>query len=90
VEVRDIPEAAMALLFIAKDPNTNGTQFPTAWADDEAEEIVFPGWKAGDALLTKCLDAGPIPEGEAVGRLPVRMVPAIREACNVAERLGVR
>ncbi|MCC3776988.1 hypothetical protein [Streptomyces sp. UNOB3_S3] len=80
----------MALLFIAKDPNTNGTQCPTAWVDDEAQEIVIQGWKAGEALLVECLESGPIPESEAVVRLPIRMVPAIREACDVADRLGVR
>lgn len=80
----------MALLFIAKDPNTNGSQCPTAWVDDEAEEIVIQGWKAGEALLEQCLTAGPIPEAEAVVRLPIRMVPVLREACDVADRLGVR
>ncbi|MEV4501562.1 hypothetical protein [Streptomyces klenkii] len=80
----------MALLFIAKDPNTNGTQCPTVWVDDEAQEIVVQGWKAGEALLARCRQSGPIPESEAVVRLPVRMVPAIREACDVADRRGVR
>lgn len=80
----------MALLFIAKDPNTNGTQCPTAWVDDEAEEIVVQGWKAGEALLARCRETGSIPETEAVVRLPLRMVPALREACDVADRLGVR
>ncbi|MGW2602327.1 hypothetical protein [Streptomyces klenkii] len=80
----------MALLFIAKDPNTNGAQCPTAWVDDEAQEIVVQGWKAGEVLLAKCRQSGPIPDSEAVVRLPIRMVPAIREACDVADRLGVR
>ncbi|MGW3872796.1 hypothetical protein ACWEC4_21795 [Streptomyces sp. NPDC005055] len=80
----------MALRFIAKDPNTNGTQCPTAWVDDEAEEIVIQGWKAGEELVTKCLETGSIPETEAVVRLPIRMVPVLREACDVADRLGVR
>ncbi|MDT0448809.1 hypothetical protein [Streptomyces hesseae] len=57
--------------------------------DDEAQEIVIQGWKAGEALLAKCQGLGPIPESEAVVRLPIRMVPAIREACDVADRLGV-
>ncbi|MET8239754.1 hypothetical protein ABZU88_24940 [Streptomyces sp. NPDC005245] len=80
----------MALRFIAKDPNTNGTQCPTAWVDDEAEEIVIQGWKAGEELVIKCLETGSIPETEAVVRLPIRMVPVLREACDVADRLGVR
>ncbi|MCU4747155.1 hypothetical protein H7827_10800 [Streptomyces sp. JH002] len=80
----------MALRFISKDPNTNGTQCPTVWVDDEAEEIVIQGWKADEALLARCRGTGPIPETEAVVRLPVRMVPALKEACDVADRHGVR
>ncbi|WHM38067.1 hypothetical protein [Streptomyces sp. BPTC-684] len=80
----------MALLFIAKDPNTNGTQCPTAWVDDEVGEIVVQGWKAGEALLARCRETGSIPETEAVVRLPIRMVPVLREACDVADRLGIR
>ncbi|WP_435888822.1 hypothetical protein [Streptomyces niveus] len=90
IGTREKAVPAMALRFIAKDPNTNGTQCPTAWVDDEAEEIVIQGWKAGEALLTHCSETGPIPEAEAVVRLPIRMVPALREACDVADRLGVR
>ncbi|MEU5424434.1 hypothetical protein AB0H73_02340 [Streptomyces olivoreticuli] len=78
----------MALRFIAKDPHTDGKDCPTAWVDDEAEEILFQGWKAGEETLAKCRETGPIPETEAVVRIPFRMIPAIREACDVAE--GVR
>lgn len=79
----------MALRFIAKDPHTNGTQCPTVWVDDETEEIVIQGWKAGAELQARCLEAGPIPDTEAVVRLPARMVDAIRKACDVAERSSV-
>ncbi|GHA13539.1 hypothetical protein GCM10010389_60470 [Streptomyces echinoruber] len=79
----------MALRFIAKDPNTNGTQCPTAWVDDEAKEIVIQGWQAGEELLAQCRETGPIPETEGVVRLPIRMVSVLREACDVADRLGV-
>ncbi|KAF0651728.1 hypothetical protein K701_01980 [Streptomyces fradiae ATCC 10745 = DSM 40063] len=60
------------------------------WVDDEAGEIVVQGWKAGEALLAQCLETGPIPDTEAVVRLPIRMVSVLREACDVADRLGVR
>ncbi|MEU9337865.1 hypothetical protein AB0D49_32655 [Streptomyces sp. NPDC048290] len=79
----------MALRFIAKDPNTNGTQCPTVWVDDTAHEIVVQGWQAGDTLLAQCRETGPIPESEGVVRLPISMVAALREACDVADRLGV-
>jgi len=80
----------MTLTFIAKDPNTNGDNCPTAWVDTPHEELVFQGWKAGEELIAECLAVGPIPEDEAVIRIPFRMIPAIREACNVAEGAAVR
>lgn len=80
----------MELTFIAKDPNTNGAQCPTVWVDHEAGEMIVQGWKAGDEMLSECLKSGPIPDSEAVVRLPLCMVAAIREACDVAERQVVR
>ncbi|MDG4534429.1 hypothetical protein N3K67_20280 [Streptomyces sp. AV19] len=76
----------MTLRFIAKDPATDGRDCPTAWVEAEAEEILFQGWKPTEETLAKCREAGPIPETEAVVRIPFRMIPAIREACDVAER----
>ncbi|MCC3770945.1 hypothetical protein [Streptomyces sp. UNOC14_S4] len=77
----------MALQFIAKDPNTDGRDCPTLWVEDEAEEILIQGWKPDGETLAKCRETGPIPETEAVVRVPFRMIPAIREACDVAERI---
>jgi len=78
----------MPLTFIAKDPNTNGENCPTVWVDRPRQEMVFQGWKAGPELEAECLAVGPIPEGEAVIRIPFRMVAAIREACDVAAAEG--
>ncbi|MFE2497438.1 hypothetical protein ACFXKS_11030 [Streptomyces scopuliridis] len=83
-------EAAMALRFIARDPNTDGANCPTVWVDEDRQELVLQGWKADGATWADCLKTGPIPDGEEVVRLPVRMVAAIREACDVAERSSVR
>lgn len=80
----------MTLHFIAKDPETNGDHCPTVWFDDEAGEFVIQGWKPGEALLAKCLEAGPIPPTEAVVRLPARMTEALKEALDVAARAAVR
>ncbi|MFE2934683.1 hypothetical protein [Streptomyces sp. NPDC059278] len=90
IGTREKAATITALRFIAKDPNTNGAQCPTAWADDEAEEIIIQGWNAGQALLDQCREAGPIPATEAVVCVPIRMVPALRKACDVADQLGVR
>ncbi|MFJ2183462.1 hypothetical protein ACIOJG_22855 [Streptomyces anulatus] len=76
----------MTLHFIAKDPETNGDHCPTVWFDDVAQEFVVQGWKADTVLQTKCLEAGPIPENEAVVRLPVRMAEALKEVLDVAAR----
>jgi hypothetical protein len=83
-------EVTMALKFIAKDPETNGANCPTVWVDQETQEVVIQGWKANDAMMTECLTSGPIPDSEAVIRLPARMAAALREACDVAERSAVR
>jgi hypothetical protein len=80
----------MALRFIAKDPNTDGANCPTVWVDEERQEVVVQGWKADEGTRADCLTAGPIPDSEEVVRLPMRMVAAIREACDVAERSTVQ
>lgn len=80
----------MPLTFSAKDPNTNGENCPTVWVDPETQDLVVQGWKADEVTQSECLTSGPIPETEAVVRLPARMVAAIREACNVAEGSAVR
>lgn len=80
----------MTLRFIAKDPNTDGANCPTVWVDVERQEIVMQGWKVDEGTRDDCLTTGPIPDSEEVVRLPVRMVAAIREACDVAERSTVR
>ncbi|PKV88189.1 hypothetical protein [Streptomyces sp. TLI_146] len=86
----------MDLEFVGIDPNTGGGGSPTVWIEDEAAEIVVQGWKA-DARLEATIcgtDWVPghtrgIPDHEAVVRIPVRMVPILREACDVAERAGL-
>lgn len=80
----------MPLRFVAKDPNTDGANCPTVWVDEERQELVMQGWKADEDTRADCLTTGPIPDSEEVVRLPMRMVAAIREACDVAERSTVR
>ncbi|MFE1408751.1 hypothetical protein ACFW5D_35330 [Streptomyces sp. NPDC058770] len=80
----------MTLHFIAKDPETNGDHCPSVWFDDTTQEFVVQGWKAGAELEAKCLESGPIPDTEAVVRLPVRMAEALREVLDVAAGTAVR
>ncbi|WP_030660551.1 hypothetical protein [Streptomyces cellulosae] len=80
----------MPLVFFGKDPETNSDHCPTVWYDDEKQEFVIQGWKADEALEAECLKTGPIPDYEAVVRLPARMVELLREACDAAEGAPVR
>ncbi|MFJ3189490.1 hypothetical protein [Streptomyces halstedii] len=80
----------MSLRFVAKDPETDGANCPTVWVNDENQEIVLQGWKADEETRTACLRTGPIPDTEAVVRLPLRMAAAVREACDAADGTAVR
>ena len=80
----------MTLRFFGKDPETNGEHCPTVWLDEGKQEFVIQGWKADEALQAECLTTGPIPDTEAVVRLPVRMAQQIREALDAAEGTSVR
>lgn len=75
----------MALRFIGIDPNTGDDECPTAWVDESSADLVFQGWNADDETLTACRETGSIPDGESVVRLPARMIPIVRKACDVAE-----
>ncbi|RDG35822.1 hypothetical protein [Streptomyces corynorhini] len=80
----------MSLLFFGKDPNTNGDDCPTVWVDGRTADMVFQGCKADEQTEAECLTVGHIPDTEAVIRIPARMVPLIRKACDAAEqRAGI-
>ncbi|MER7968636.1 MULTISPECIES: hypothetical protein [unclassified Streptomyces] len=82
----------MSLLFIGIDPNTGDHESPTVWVDQEKQELVLQGWKPGPQLEAECAafelpgHAQGIPGSEAVIRIPARMVPMIREACDAVWR----
>ncbi|GHB17169.1 hypothetical protein [Streptomyces chryseus] len=86
----------MALRFIGIDPSTGDGESPTVWVDETREELVFQGWKPSAELEAECAatevpgHSKGIPDHEAVVRIPVRMVPMIREACDAVERPHVR
>ncbi|MET9515966.1 hypothetical protein [Streptomyces sp. NPDC002994] len=85
----------MALRFIGIDPNTGDGESPTVWVDETREELGFQGWKPSAELEAECAatevpgHAKEIPDHEAVVRIPARMVPIIREACDAVERAHV-
>ncbi|WP_310593126.1 hypothetical protein [Kitasatospora xanthocidica] len=77
---------AMRLRFIAKDPESPDGDSSTVWVDEENSDLVIQGLKADDGTEEECRRTGRIPEHEGVFRVPARMVRALREACDVAER----
>ncbi|MDH6213797.1 hypothetical protein [Streptomyces pseudovenezuelae] len=82
----------MSLRFIGIDPNTGQGESPTVWVDDSKSELVIQGWKPDTTTQAECAaftvpgHAVGIPDNEQVVRIPARMVPIIREACDAAER----
>jgi hypothetical protein len=64
------------------------------WVDDESRELVIQGYRPDDRLLEQIYDnpapdhAPGIPEHEAAIRIPFRMIPSIRKACDAADELG--
>ena len=76
----------MALQYIGIDPDTGQGNCPTVWVDDKNDDLVLQGWLVDEITLAECLAIGDVPETEAVIRIPARIVPLIREACDVAER----
>ncbi|MER6677780.1 hypothetical protein [Streptomyces sp. NPDC000983] len=86
----------MALRFIGIDPDTKTADSPTVWVDEEKGELVLQGWKPSPELAAEAAafevpgHAVGIPDGEAVVRVPARMVHMIRKACDAVERADDR
>ncbi|MQT03843.1 hypothetical protein FF041_27840 [Streptomyces jumonjinensis] len=75
----------MALRFIGIDPSTDEKNCPRVWVDPTKEEFVFQGWKADSDLEEEVRETGPLPDHEAVVRIPIRMVHILREACDAVD-----
>ncbi|MFF3982122.1 hypothetical protein ACWGNF_29315 [Streptomyces sp. NPDC055808] len=84
----------MAVVFIGIDPDTDRDHCPTVWADAGAQEILLQGWEPDAETRAQCEGSspanGPVPEGEAIIRIPARMIPLIREACDAVEHAQLR
>ncbi len=72
----------MRLRFVGKDPESGDHGCPSVWVDEEKAELVIQGWKADEKLESECLKSGPIPDHEAIVRLPARMIPLLLEAIS--------
>ncbi|MEU2952487.1 hypothetical protein [Streptomyces xanthochromogenes] len=84
----------MAVVFVGIDPDTDRDHCPTVWADVEAQEILLQGWRPDAETQALCEQSSPangsVPDGEAIIRVPARMIPLIREACDAVERAELR
>ncbi|MEE1822856.1 hypothetical protein PUR61_11720 [Streptomyces sp. BE20] len=84
----------MAIEFVGIDPDTDRDHCPTVWVDLEAQEILFQGWRPSPETQADCEGSspanGPVPDSETISRIPARMVPMIREACDAIERARLR
>ncbi|MFI6334119.1 hypothetical protein [Streptomyces sp. NPDC050535] len=83
----------MNIKFVGIDPDTDDDGCPTVWVDTEAADLLIQSYTADDASTARC-DAlsparAPIPSGETVIRIPKRMIPLIRKACDELDP-GVR
>ncbi|WP_407697659.1 hypothetical protein [Streptomyces corynorhini] len=60
----------------------------------EAQEILLQGWKPSTETQAECEASSPangsVPDSEAIVRIPARMIPMIREACDAVERAQLR
>jgi len=73
----------MPLHFIGKDPSSPNNGSPTVWLDDADGSIVIQGWRIEDAAtLAEVTQNGPVPGHETVIRVPHRMAPFLRKACD--------
>lgn len=84
----------MAVEFVGIDPETDRDHCPTVWAAPDAQEILLQGWKPDAETQAACESTspahGPVPDDEAIIRIPARMIPMIREACDAVERAHIR
>jgi len=80
----------MQLRFIGKDPESQGGNCPTVLVDEENFDLVFQGTRGDQETTAAAGRFGPLPDHELLVRIPARMVPLIRKACDVAERKGLQ
>ncbi|MEV4167776.1 hypothetical protein [Nonomuraea sp. NPDC049709] len=65
----------MSLEFLGKDPDSPNGGSPTIWQDSETGDLWIQGWAVRDLVA----EIGKIPDGEAVVRIPRRMLQFLPE-----------
>ena len=76
-------QAVMALRFIGVDSDSPNNGSPTVWVDEDDGSIVIQGWKINDErTMSEITAVKPVPDHEAVVRVPARMAQFLMEACG--------
>jgi hypothetical protein len=75
----------MTLRFVGKDPESGDHGCPAVWVDEDTQDLIFQGTKADDSTTARTTQDSPLPDHEAVVRIPARMIPLIRKALDGAE-----
>ncbi|EKX61434.1 hypothetical protein Sipo8835_29435 [Streptomyces ipomoeae] len=83
----------MNIRFVGIDPETDEDGCPTVWVDMDTADLLIQSYEVDEETSSTC-DAlsparSPIPPGETVIRIPRRMIPIIRKACDELDP-GVR
>ena len=75
--------------FVGIDPETDEDGCPTVWVDTDAEDLLIQSYRADDETTVRCDGLSParapIPPTETIIRIPLRMLPIIRKACDELE-----
>ncbi|MGW0711855.1 hypothetical protein ACWD4G_38875 [Streptomyces sp. NPDC002643] len=83
----------MNIRFVGIDPDTDDDGCPTVWVDTDTADLLIQSYKADEESTVRCDELSParapIPPTETVIRVPKRMIPIIRKACDELDP-GVR
>ncbi|MER6713789.1 hypothetical protein [Streptomyces sp. NPDC000877] len=75
----------MGLRFVGKDPESGDHGCPAVWVDEETHDLVIQGTTADADTVAQTVQDSPLPDHEDVIRLPLRMIPLLREALDGAK-----
>ncbi|GAA2652953.1 hypothetical protein GCM10010400_05810 [Streptomyces aculeolatus] len=83
----------MTIRFVEIDPETDEDGCPTVWVDPEAGDLLVQSYAADEETTAACDSTSPArspkPPEETIIRIPQRMIPALRRACDELDP-GVR
>lgn len=85
----------MPLQFIGIDPTSGDGESPTVWRYSETGDLLVQSYRATADEVSDCQKVGSvpghsadIPAHETVIRIPARMIPILKEACDANPDLG--